>query len=579
MRRPPFMPLAEAVRRFVEPSMHLHFASTPSRANGAIRAVARHFLDRRPNFTVSTSGFHSSAHLVGLLRLARRYIACFFGDNYPEPRPNRLYAALEEEGAQIESWSLLAYVAALRAGALGHPYALVRPPAGTTLEAELVASGRAIEIADPRDPCSQLRLLLPIRPDVTFVHAAAADEDGVVLASAPYSEGRWSALGASRGAIVTVETIVPRSVTRRSAHAVMIPPHRILAIAIEPFGAHPQPLYCPPELGSVGYRDDYVHYQAWRRIAEDVSSFREFVDGVLRAEDGDAAYRSFVGGDRLEALRRPPATQAAAPALLHHDARSEQAASEARMVLLAARHIVDRVRARGYRVILAGIGHAFFAARLARRWLAEVGFEVPVMVETGLYDVDCDDGADSFLLSHANIERATRHSDVEDVLGALTCGSDNACLAVIGAAQVDARGRLNSTRLAGGRLLVGSGGASDIASAATEVVVLVPCDPKRIVADVDYVTSPGERVLGIATDRCVLVREDHRSSWRVTALDAPTNDDVRRALDTVISRCGFPLDVPSEVAFGPPISIEEYRALSAIDPERRYPISYPQSET
>src|SRR3954447_2327025 len=115
------LPLARAVRLHVEPGMHLHFASTPSRSNAAVREVARAFLDRRPGFVLSSTGFHSSAHTLALLGLGRRYLSCFFGDNYPTPRPNALYRTLAKEDA-LEHWSLLTYVLALRAAALGHPY-------------------------------------------------------------------------------------------------------------------------------------------------------------------------------------------------------------------------------------------------------------------------------------------------------------------------------------------------------------------------------------------------------------------------------------------------------------------------
>jgi hypothetical protein len=243
--------------------------------------------------------------------------------------------------------------------------------------------------------------------------------------------------------------------------------------------------------------------------------------------------------------------------------------SDERMIILAARHIVERVKARGYRVILAGVGHGFFAARLARRWLAEAGLDIPVMVETGLYDLDVGPGADSFLLSHENLSRATRHSDAEDVLGMLTCGADNQCLGVVGAAQVDRRGRLNSTRLADGRPLVGSGGASDIAAGAAELVVLITCDRGRLVPEVDYVTSPGGRVNAIATDRCVLMRGDDRASWRVVHHYPLAGVGLESCVADVVERCGFPVDA-NGATFAPAISSFEHAALAALDPENRY---------
>jgi 3-oxoacid CoA-transferase subunit A len=365
--------------------------------------------------------------------------------------------------------------------------------------------------------------------------------------------------------IVTVEAIVGREAAARLPGAVKLAPNRVRAIAVEPFGAHPQPLYVAPALGLPGYRDDYDHYRLWRSMVEEPDRFGGFVDSVLRAQDGGAAYRSFVGLERLEALKGPAPPPAATNP-------SPEAGADERMIVLAARHIARRVRASGYRVILAGLGHAFFAARLARRWLAEEGLDVPVMVETGLYDLDCGPGADSFLLSHHNVARSARHSDVEDILGALTCGRRNACLAVLGAAQVDARGRINTTRLPGGRLLVGSGGAADIAARAAEVLVLTKCERDRLVAEAGYVTSPGRGVLGVATERCVLSRADGDvARWTVGEV-LPLAGDVSPATEfgAIRDLCGFELEWSPDLGFALPLSAAERRALHELDPEGRY---------
>jgi acyl CoA:acetate/3-ketoacid CoA transferase beta subunit len=62
----------------------------------------------------------------------------------------------------------------------------------------------------------------------------------------------------------------------------------------------------------------------------------------------------------------------------------------------------------------------------------------------------------------------------------------------LGAAEVDRTGCLNSTELAGGRFLVGSGGANDVASRATACVVVTLARPERLPETVAYVTSPGQ---------------------------------------------------------------------------------------
>ncbi len=138
--------------------------------------------------------------------------------------------------------------------------------------------------------------------------------------------------------------------------------------------------------------------------------------------------------------------------------------------------------------------------------LEEEGIEVPVMVETGLYGLPPLGQGHAYLLAHSNMIGARRLSDVEDILTTLTCGADASCLGVVGAGQIDPRGDINSTWATDGSLLVGSGGANDIASSAAEVVVLTSFSADRLVASVHHVTSPGRAVSSVVTERGVLVR-------------------------------------------------------------------------
>jgi len=582
----PFEQLSDAVARLVEPGMHLHFASTPSRSNAAVRAVARAFRGHDPRFTLSTSGFHSTAHLLALLRLGARYLACFFGDNYPAPRPNPLYTAIAAEGASIEHWSLLSYVSALRAGALGHEWAVTGSLAETSLGAELAAAGRFVEIPDPARPGARIGLVRAIRPDLTFVHAAVADERGNVFSCAPHGEGAWSALAARHGVVVTVEQRVEGDLSRRHADLALVPPHRIRAICVEPFGAHPQPLYSTASLGERGYSDHFEHYEMWRDIASEPEAHAELLEQLLGGatpDDGAERYRAFAGARRLARLATPvrgvpvrglsghgvPVTITADGSRRLAAATPPPAPAIDRLVLTATRQIVARVRQGGHKLVLAGIGQGFLAARLARALLAREQREVAVLVETGLYDLDCGPAASHFLLAWDNIAGARRLTDIEDVLGALVCGAGADCLGVLGAAQIDRAGNLNSTRLADGRCLVGSGGASDVAASAAEVVAVVQAAPGRLVDRVDYVTSPGTKVRSVVTDLGVLERSagGRSDGWRVTQLVPPAGKSAAEALALLRSRCPWPLELPDVLPVAEPPSREELELLVQLDPD------------
>lgn len=550
--------LDEALRAHVVQGDHLHFASTPSRSNTAIRALARAYRTRRPEFTLSTSGFHSSAHLLGLLRLGKRYIACFFGDNAPQPRPNALYETLREEGATLELWSLLAYVEAFRAGALGHDWGIVRSLGGSDLGRDLERIGRYREVPGPEGE-ERLGLVRALRSDVTFLHAPLGDEAGNVVFNAPSSEGLWSAWGAKKGVIVTVERLARKDEVQAHKDALRLPRHKILAVCEAPFGTHPQPLLVPERFRAPSLKDDFEHYALWRRMAQTPEVFAAFEREVLDAPDGDAAYRAFVGEDRLFALRRPEPGSASRPGDVTPEEQMGVGKAEA-LVLVAARLIAKRVKERGHTVVLAGIGQGFIAAKLAKSWLEREGVEVRVVVETGLDGIDCTAEGESFLLGYRNMAHAERLTSVEEVLGVQVCGADNRCLGVLSAAEVDAQGDINSSYAPTGRLLVGSGGANDIASSAAEVVVVVPCDSRRLVERVAHVTSPGRAVTAIATEQGVLRRVG--GEWVVE--DSPGEPDV--AWEALQKACGWPLSRSSRQE-GPAFSDFERTTLRELDPE------------
>ncbi len=548
--------LSDALAGFVEPGMQLCFASTPSRSNAAIRELARVFRGKDPRFVLTATGFHSQLHLLGALRLGARYVGCFFGDNYPTPRPNRLYSELLAEGYELEHWSLWSYVSALAAAAYGHPYAITRSLSGTSLGRALAERGRLFGLPDPVDSSKRLTLVSPISPDITFLHAPLGDAHGNVAFSPPYGEGFYGALAAKRGVIVTVERVVPSDLLASMPHFRALPAHRVLAICEEPFGAHPQPLHvAPAELRAVepGYADDYGAYQTWRSVGQDRAALTHYAEKVLDAPSGSAAYLELVGPARLRALRRAPSSLPPAPPL---EAGSLEAGDQ--MVLLAGRALARRALDAPYSAILAGIGHAFAACRLAKLLLGERGEAIELMVETGFAGVDAS-AAHPFLLSGENLASAARLSSADQMLGALCCGGVTRSIGVIGAAEVDTDGNVNSS-FVDGELLVGAGGAPDIAAGAHEVMVLTRADPRRLVRKVQYVTSRGERVRTIVTDVCVFERSAAGEPWLVRDV-VPAR---AAALKDLVQGSGFRFVMPGPPDAAPPPTPRELELLARL---------------
>ena len=146
-------------------------------------------------------------------------------------------------------------------------------------------------------------------------------------------------------------------------------------------------------------------------------------------------------------------------------------------------------------------------------------------------------------------------------------GPGTTTVGCLGAAEVDRDGSLNSTELAGGRFLVGSGGANDVASRATACVVVTLARPERLPATVAYVTSPGQRVVSVVTDKGILRRDD--GVLRVAAVpdgDGTPDERVR----AFVSSCGYEPDVVRQVEELSAVRPDEVRALREFDRQRLF---------
>ena len=82
---------------------------------------------------------------------------------------------------------------------------------------------------------------------------------------------------------------------------------------------------------------------------------------------------------------------------------------------------------------------------------------------------------------------------------------------ILGAAQIDRHGNINTTVIGPYEKpnvrLPGSGGAAEIAIHAKRVLVVTRLDKRAFPEKVDFVTSPGDRVERVITDKCIFDRD------------------------------------------------------------------------
>jgi glutaconate CoA-transferase subunit B len=130
----------------------------------------------------------------------------------------------------------------------------------------------------------------------------------------------------------------------------------------------------------------------------------------------------------------------------------------------------------------------------------------------------------------------------------------------LGAAQIDRRGNINTTVIGSYDnpkvRLPGSGGAAEIATHAKRVLVVTKLDKRAFPEKVDFITSPGDRVTRVITDKCIFDRKD--GELVLSALFAGVSaDDVR-------SQVGWDLRTSSSISIIDPPSAAMLQALDKL---------------
>lgn len=564
------MPMGEAVRRFVRPGMTLHALSSNCRPHALLHEVVRQFWGRDPQFTwvtISATGITVALVHGGLLK---RVITTFCGDSYPTPGPNPVYGrAYRDKTLEIENWSMLTLPLRLKAAAMGVPWHPTRSLVGSSMAEE----NRDFFKLSEED--ASIGMVRALAPDLSLVHAWAADPVGNALFAPPYGEDIYGALAAKEGAILSVERIVTTEFLRRHNHLVRLPSYAVRAVCPAPFGSHPGGMSNRgvPELEA--YAEDYEFLEEVRRASRSPETLDRWIrEWILDLPDHDSYLRR-LGYDRVLFLKGKADGDSWKPELadllegLDLDAPPTPVES---MIAVAGRKIAQRSREMGYRTILAGVGVSNLAAWLANVSLREEGLESDLMAELGFYGYS-PRPADPFIFNFRNLPTCKLLTGIETTMALFMGGLRNQCIGALGAGQVDRTGNLNSTKIPGETYLVGSGGANDIASAAREVIVCARQDAGRFPEAVPYITSPGTRVSTVVTDLGVFEKPGSPAENGELVLtgvfpagDASVENLVRRASE----RCGWPLRIADDLALVAPATREEVSLLRLFDPRRQF---------
>lgn len=564
------MELSEAVRQFVRPGMKINPCALQARPSAVLYELCRQFAGKQPEFEYISSAIGNMSLSLIHLGLLKKAVVSFAGEGYPTPGPSPvIHRALDRGDVEIENWTMLTISQRLLAGAMGVPFLPTRSLAGSTIGAELAETGKYIEMADPANPEETFGMIRAYRPDISFVHAWAADRSGNAISFPPYGENIYGALGAREGVIVTADHIVPTEFIRKHANLVRIPAAVVRSVSHVPYGSHPAGNFSRNIPEFEPYGNDYAFIKDCRRATKQEDTFTAWIkEWILDLKD-HAEYVKKLGEKRIQHLHFVAQSESWRKEIEDFEEELSDPRSPnpiEKMIVYASRAAAERIRERGYKTMLSGIGQATLMAWLAAHRLRDEGAEIALMAETGIYGHD-PRPADPFVFNFRNLPTTTVLTDIFETLGLHTGGANNACLGTIGAAQVDRYGNVNSTRIENGMFIVGSGGANDIVTASQETIVVAQQRRWMFVDRVAYITCPGKKI-NIVVSTMGRFEKRGGDELILTGYFGSDGSNKESSIREIKDRCGWELKVSDDIEELSAPTAEEVALLRLFDPER-----------
>jgi acyl CoA:acetate/3-ketoacid CoA transferase alpha subunit/acyl CoA:acetate/3-ketoacid CoA transferase beta subunit len=564
------LPLEKAIRQFVRPEMKLHLAAGLGGPGAAICEIVRQYKDSTPNFELiqSTVTGHG-LHLIhcGLVK-KMVFAACM--EMSDSARPSRIFQkAFREKTLAIENWSLCSLQQRLMAGAFGVPFMPTNSILGSDLARDNSSSFR--EMNDPFNTEEKVGLVEALSPDISIVHGCVADAQGNTILGAPCGDDFWGALASRGGVLVTVEKIVPTDVIRKYSSLVRIPGYSVKAVSVAPLGVHPFSFFAPGITGLGPYEMDTQFLIDLSRATKENRLDVWIEEWVVDCSTHEG-YLAKLGSARIRRLKS--GTSAPAPAQTRNApaASDREGYSPEEMMLVAiAREVVRSVKGSRHKIMLVGAGSRAVGPWLAYWQLQAEGYEIDVMTGNGQIGYTPLPG-EAFIQTTAGIRTSKMLTDTIMTHGVIVGGGNSQCLSVLGAAQIDQYGNINSTKLSEDQFLVGSGGANDSVNA-REVIVAMDQSSGRFLETLPYVTSPGNRVSSVVSDLGVFRKAEGTQKLYLAACFPDPLLDHEKKIARIRDRCGWPLEVPDTVEEMAPPRRKELRLLRQLmSPTNRRPV-------
>lgn len=563
--------LEQAIREYVKPNQTIHFGFCGGISMGAVHEITRQFHDRDPRFHVACLGATTPVqYMLGAnlhTPMIKKLTTSYAGDAYPRSSMVPIFNHHIERGMNIEYCTVLTFTLMLLGAAMDLPWL----PTHSIMDSGMEEEGYFKKVRDPFVTGSsrsdqEIGLIKSLHPDVSIYHAWASDPHGNAVFVPPYGGDIYGAYACNGPVIVTAERIVDTDYIRRHRDYVRLPGHIVAAVVELSYGSHPSMFY---GLGGGGYVEDIpflLNFHGNNRTAEQLHEFvKEWVLDVGDFQE----YKRKVGVEKLLELsgRIDPASwkEDLKCQVVHVDDLDSRPINEfERLILIASDVITDILKEKNYEIILAGQGLSNLAAWMALFSLSEEDVPVDLVAEVGFYGYVPRPGS-PFIFNISNIPTCKMATNIIDILG-INLGRSNSC-AVLGAAQLDKSGNINSSKV-GNHHLIGSGGANDVGSRyrAREIFVVMVHGRDRLLDKVPYVTVPGDRVSTVITTKGVLRKIDNSNELVLTEYFGAHKGPKEDVISDIKENTGWDLRIAGDVR-GISISSEEkVNMLRLLDP-------------
>lgn len=562
--------LKDAIAENIRPGMNLYISPE---GGAAVCELLRQFHQTKPDFDLTVVG--ATEHILNLVHcgLIKKLITTNCSHIYPSPGLSSvIQKAYKEKGIEIENWTLYSHLQRLMAGALGVGFLPTQSVIGSSMEEENHDS--FVTMDDPFGVKGRVGLVKALNPDVSIVHGWAADRYGNTI-GAPISSqiatdhNMWGAKASKNGVIVTVEKIVSTDFIRKYASLVALPGYMVKSVCQVAFGAHPQGMMSPVPHLFKSYAPDYDFVSDHRANARKDDAMENWIREWILDTRNHEGYMEKIGNKRLNLLQEKADGnywKKNNQVVVDATSADEPPSDIETMIIMGNREIVESVLENNFKVLLGGIGSGMLATYCAYYQLKEKNYDVELVVGTGSFGFAPRPG-DPFYGTYNNLHSCKALFDTADIYGCLIAGEKSKSMSVLGAAEVDRYGNINTTKMRG-TFLIGSGGANDAANA-SEVLVLAKQTKQRFVDRVSYVTCPGRNVKKLVSDMGIFQKLDGDEDFTLVAcLPGSDGTGLDEKVRKVRENCGWDLKIADRIVELPMPREKELFLIRSFDPER-----------